>query len=249
MTRPLKRMNEMISPAPITAASVLRVLLIEDDEADVFLVQEILKGGATRSALPAFELLVAGTLADGLARLRSDSVDVVLLDLMLPDSRGMDSLRRVVAEGGTVPVVVLSNMNDEQTSMEAARNGAQDYLVKGHVEAMWLARIMRYAVARKAAISVLRAEIEDLTRVSGDSLLAAALDVTSDAIFILNPDGSLRHRNAAARDMTANAPDQPIEEWFLEDRPAEKGARLRVVPVTDGGETGALLIAISGFTR
>jgi DNA-binding response OmpR family regulator len=124
------------------------VLLIEDDEADVFLVKEILARGR-RPDLPDFEIIVASTLAEGLLGLADKNPDLVLLDLMLPDSRGIDSLRAVASKAGTIPIVVLSGVSDEHLSMEAARYGAQDFLVKGHVETMWLSRIMRYALARR----------------------------------------------------------------------------------------------------
>lgn len=126
----------------------VRVLLIEDDESDVYLVQEILSRGR-HPTLPPIEILVAASLAEGLSQLHEKGPDVVLLDLMLPDSRGMDSLRSVIAKAGSTPVVVLSGLSDEPLAMEAAECGAQDFLVKGSVEGMWLSRILRYATVRR----------------------------------------------------------------------------------------------------
>jgi DNA-binding response OmpR family regulator len=126
----------------------VRTLLIEDDESDVYLVREIL-AKSRNSELPAIELMVASTLGDGLRQLERNCPDIVLLDLMLPDSRGMESLRQVAAKAGRTPIVVLSGISDEKLSLEAAEYGAQDFLVKGKVEAMWLSRILRYAVARR----------------------------------------------------------------------------------------------------
>lgn len=171
----------------------MKVLLIEDDEADVFLVQEILKR-ARHSDLPPFEIVSAGTLAEGLKAIEEKSPDVVLLDLMLPDSRGMDSLRAVVAQAGETPVVVLSGVNDESLSIEAARYGAQDFLVKGHVETMWLARIMRYALARKRA------------RVAENKNLVATVSSDLDAFDI--------QTDASGRVVSAN---QAAEQLFGSD--------------------------------
>lgn len=147
-TQPLltKFGGECLSPQNVVG--FVRVLMIEDDEADVFLVQEILKQ-SRRPDGPLFEIVVASSLKEGLGMLAEKKPDLILLDLMLPDSRGIDSLRAVVAKAGRTPVVVLSGAEDENLAMEAAHHGAQDFLVKGKVESMWLSRIMRYAVARR----------------------------------------------------------------------------------------------------
>lgn len=126
----------------------MRVLLIEDDEADVFLVDEIL-ARTLHEGLPPFKIQSAATLAEGLSRLRDDPPDLVLLDLMLPDSRGMETLKKTVAAAGTVPVIVMSGMDDQLLALESARHGAQDFILKGHVEAMWLSRSLRFALVRR----------------------------------------------------------------------------------------------------
>ena len=167
----------------------MKVLLIEDDEADVFLVQEILRGGRP-SDLPPFEIIPAYSLAEGLRALEEKSPDIVLLDLMLPDSRGIDSLRSVVARAGEIPVVVLSGINDESLSIEAARYGAQDFLVKGHVETMWLSRIMHYALVRKMA------------RVAEGKNLVATVSRALDAVTLeSDASGTIVKANRAAEQL------------------------------------------------
>jgi serine phosphatase RsbU (regulator of sigma subunit) len=130
----------------------LRVLLVEDDDADAFLVQELLtEAGA------AVDLAVATSLAEARAKLAG--VDCVLLDLGLPDSFGLDGLREILAAsdgartrtGQGIAVCVLTGRQDEHLGTEALGVGAQDYLVKGQVEGVLLARSLRYAVERKRA--------------------------------------------------------------------------------------------------
>jgi sigma-B regulation protein RsbU (phosphoserine phosphatase) len=125
----------------------IRVLLIEDNPADTRLIREIL---AEDKGTP-FELECADRLATGLACLARGGIDVVLLDLGLPDSQGLSTLVKVQAEALTVPVVVLTCLDDEALAVEAVQEGAQDYLVKGQVDSNLLARSIRYAIERKRA--------------------------------------------------------------------------------------------------
>ncbi|MFB9235069.1 PP2C family protein-serine/threonine phosphatase [Plantactinospora siamensis] len=122
----------------------LRVLLVEDDEGDAFLVGELLaETGA------AIELAVAASLNQ--ARQRIGGVDCVLLDLGLPDAQGLDGLRQVLNMSHRAAVCVLTGRSDEHLGVAAVAEGAQDYLVKGQVDGVLLARSLRYAVERKRA--------------------------------------------------------------------------------------------------
>ncbi|HZD42733.1 MAG TPA: hybrid sensor histidine kinase/response regulator [Methanomicrobiales archaeon] len=123
----------------------MRILLIEDDPGFVRLIREMFKEASGTS----FLLQHADRLSDGLSILESDNIDVVLLDLMLPDSAHLDTVRRVVEHSPNVPIVVLTTLHDEQTGLEAIQAGAQDYLFKGEVESALLSRALRYAVERK----------------------------------------------------------------------------------------------------
>src|SRR2546428_840596 len=103
----------------------MRVLLIEDNENYALLVREWL--GRTGSDI---EFQWADRLSSGLEILGAGGVDVVLLDLSLPDSFGVDTFDRVNAEAAEVPIVVLSSLEDEAVALLAVQRGAQDYLVK-----------------------------------------------------------------------------------------------------------------------
>jgi serine phosphatase RsbU (regulator of sigma subunit) len=129
---------------PLPKAERLRVLLVEDDEADAFLVGEFL--AETEAAI---DLSVATSLDQ--ARQRMSGIDCVLLDLGLPDAQGLDGLRQVLAMSSRAAVCVLTGRQDEHLGIVAVAEGAQDYLVKGQVDGVLLTRALRYAVERKRA--------------------------------------------------------------------------------------------------
>lgn len=124
----------------------LRVLLVEDDEADAFLVQELLD-----EANAPVTLTIAPTLSAAERGLAQDRVDCVLLDLGLPDTQGLDGLRRLLAAGPGTAICVLTGLGDDHIGAAAVAEGAQDYLIKGQVDGTLLARSIRYAVERKRA--------------------------------------------------------------------------------------------------
>jgi two-component system, cell cycle response regulator len=133
-------------PQPIS------VLVVEDNPADLLLIQEMLAEVST--AL--FHLETAVRLADGMARLRQKGADVVLLDLMLPDSDGLSTLRRIRECAPEVPVVVLTGVIADELAAQAIQGGAQDYLVKGHLDPHELARAIRHALERNRLLNALK---------------------------------------------------------------------------------------------
>ena len=132
--------SEIQRPKP----GVAKVLLIEDDPEDALLLREMLaEGGGTR-----FDLECTDKLQTGLERLSRGKTDVLLLDLSLPDSIGLETVHKVHAHATGVPIVVLTGLNDEALAIKAVRQGAQDYLVKGQVDGNLLVRSIRYAIER-----------------------------------------------------------------------------------------------------
>ena len=130
-----------------------KVLLVEDNRAEARLLQEILKG----SRFDRFELVCAKRLAEGLQLLEKECFDAILLDLTLPDSQGLGSLPPLIAKAPTVPIVVLTNTNDDALAIAAVRQGAQDYLVKRQANAETLGRSLCYAIERMQALESLHA--------------------------------------------------------------------------------------------
>jgi len=123
----------------------INVLLIEDNPGDARLIREFLaENGGGR-----FHLEWVDHLEEGLRHLDAGEVDLVLLDLSLPQSEGLDTLAAVLAHAPRIPAVVLTALDDAAMAVEAVRRGAQDYLVKGQIDGRLLVRVVRYAIERK----------------------------------------------------------------------------------------------------
>ena len=140
------------------SADPIRILLVEDNPGDARLLRETL---AEANASP-FEVTHVGTLSAGLERLKGGGIDVVLLDLSLPDGQGLDTFVRAHAQAPGVPFVVLTGLADETVAAGALLEGAQDYLVKGQVDCNLLVRSMRYAIERKRAEEALSQQAREL---------------------------------------------------------------------------------------
>lgn len=123
----------------------MKVLLVEDNPGDIRLIREMF-GEAEADH---FDLMCAENLAGALKCLDEASVDVILLDLSLPDSQGLDTFTKINSRVPAVPVVVLSGFGDEAFAVEAVGRGAQDYLTKGKTDSNLLVRSLRYAVERQ----------------------------------------------------------------------------------------------------
>ncbi|MBI4662823.1 MAG: response regulator [Verrucomicrobia bacterium] len=122
----------------------VKVLLVEDNPGDARLLREILEE-APRSA---FELAQAESLGAALRELEPGRFGLVLLDLSLPDARGLETVTRMRKAAPDIPIVVLTGFDDEGFALDAVREGAQDYLVKGQIHHNLLVRAMRYAIER-----------------------------------------------------------------------------------------------------
>nr|WP_155766011.1 SpoIIE family protein phosphatase [Mycobacterium colombiense] len=124
----------------------MSLLLVEDDRADAVLVEDLITDAVTD-----IRVVWAKSMAHAERELESARPDCVLLDLHLPDASGIDALNRIANLDATVPIVVLTGLNDEYFGASAVAAGAQDYLVKGRVEPEMLRRALLYAIERKRA--------------------------------------------------------------------------------------------------
>lgn len=172
----------MSGPHPLPA--VLSVLVVEDNPGDARLVELYLHEDPARP----FKVVKAARLSEGLAALQAQPIDVVLLDLSLPDSFGMDSLARLRTASPTVPVVVLTGTSDEALALEALRQGAQDYLVKGQGDGELVRRAIRYAIGRSAADAALR---------QSESRFRALFDNAGTGVILSDAGGNYIHCNPA----------------------------------------------------
>ncbi len=146
------------------------VLLIEDDPADTQLITEILREEPEN----AMEILHVENLTHGLKALAGGGIDIVLLDLTLPDSSGHNTFCMLHEHAPTLPVIVLTGMDDKKMAVRIVQEGAQDYLVKSMVDYTMLARSIRYAIERKRTlmekdklIVQLRETLADVKMLSG----------------------------------------------------------------------------------
>jgi len=130
----------------------ISILLVEDNPRDVVFFREMLGEITTVK----FELAHCNTLSRALTLLSKGSFGIILLDLSLPDGKGLDTVARTHSAAPNIPIVVMSGLGDEELAVQALHEGAQDYLVKGHVDSNLLIRAMRYAIERKQAEDALR---------------------------------------------------------------------------------------------
>lgn len=130
----------------------IKVLLIEDNPNDVELIRRML----AKARKVTFDLEHVDCLESGLVRLSEGGIDVVLLDLSLPDSQGLKTLARIQKQAQNVPIIVLTGLDDETLALKAVHEGAQDYQLKGRVDSQLLERSMLYAIERKQVEEELR---------------------------------------------------------------------------------------------
>ncbi len=137
-------------------AAPLAVLLVEDNPGDAELLHELLEEPDPAIHGPAPRVLDADRMARARELLAAESVDAVLLDLSLPDARGLDTVARVREAAPHLPIVVLTGLDDEAVAVQAVQAGAQDYLVKGAVTGLGLRRALRRAVERQRLLDAAR---------------------------------------------------------------------------------------------
>ena len=166
-------------------------MLIEDNPGDARLVQEMLDEGNSQ-----FHLEWADHLQTGLELLDSEDIDLVLLDLGLPDNQGLDGFEKIHSRKPSVPVIAITGLDDEKVSTEGIRRGLQDCLIKGKVEGILLLRTINYAIERQR----LQLELERFAKELKDSeaRLRNIIEQNVDGIIIVDQNGTIRFVNNAA---------------------------------------------------
>jgi diguanylate cyclase (GGDEF)-like protein len=139
-----------------------KVLLVEDNEDHIYIFQTYLSLVETVS----IESVVVPRLEDALQKVKGDHFDIVLLDLMLPDSKGLDTFTKFYQAFPDIPVVVITALSDEEFGVKAVQAGAQDYLIKGDINSNILSRSLVYALIRHEKDENLRqlALVDELTQ-------------------------------------------------------------------------------------
>ncbi|OGQ44929.1 MAG: hypothetical protein A3H42_05060 [Deltaproteobacteria bacterium RIFCSPLOWO2_02_FULL_46_8] len=181
-----------------------RVLLIEDDPDDAFLIQESFN--EVHSGSIHFQVQWAKKLKEGLKILKNEPIDVVILDLLLPEIEGFDAVLHVREVLPSVPVVVLTCVDDEYVALEALSHGAQDYMVKGSITAELLVRSIRYAIERCQLLSRLEQSSEDR--------FLKIIDKNADAMAVIDKNGIVRFVNPAYQFLFEQHPEELVGKPF-----------------------------------
>ncbi len=177
--------------------SHLNVLLVEDNRTEAFVLRNVL----SQTQWFAIALTHVSSLAEARDRLETQPFDLVLLDLGLPDSQGIETLTQLYNNNDSIPIIVLTADNDRDLAGQAIRSGAQDYLCKRQLNGDLLWRSIRYALERFARDRELRHR-QDRYR--------AVLDNLKEAIFQTDGDGKLTFLNAAWTDITGRAIEESL---------------------------------------
>ncbi len=215
-----------------------RILLVEDNPGDARLIREMLAEAEDAS----FEIDWVSQLSAGLEKLGRGEIDVVLLDLGLPDSRGLDTFVKAYSYAPQIPFVVLTGLNDESVALTAVREGAQDFLVKGQTDGGLLLRAIRYATERKKieedlrwANEELRREIEErqaaeLAVEAERQRLFAVLDALPGLVYLKAPDFSLKFANRLFREICGDWEGKKCyEAIFNREKPCEQCTHFTVL--------------------
>ncbi|ORE95336.1 PAS/PAC sensor hybrid histidine kinase [Stappia sp. 22II-S9-Z10] len=189
------------------------LLLVEDNPADAALTAALLEGADV-----SFEILIASSLEQALTLLAEHDIDAVVLDLNLPDSRGVDTLRSVRTAHHDVAIVVVSGANPPGLRAEVLAEGAQDYIWKNEPDANFLARCILYAVERHRAQEAHRS-------------VRQLLDANPDAMIVVDGDGIVRYVNRAAEELIDQGSNL-LGEWLG----FSSGERLTEIQILNGGK-------------
>ena len=185
--------------------SKTRVLLIEDNPGDARLLREVFRDQSSHE----IELTHVECMSDAETHVAAHAVDLILLDLGLPDANGLDAVRRARAAAPRIPLMVLTGMDDESLAVQALQEGAQDYLVKGQIESRGLMRSLRYAIERKIMEEALFVEKERAQ---------VTLNCIGDGVICTDTPGNITFLNAVAETMTGwtwqEAADKALTDVF-----------------------------------
>ncbi len=219
----------------------IQVLLIEDNPFDVRIIQDIL----SQAEGAPFEITAASRLSEGLDHLNTGGFDVLLLDLNLPDKKGLSSLGKILSIDKKIPIIIISGIGDEETALEALKKGAQDYFVKGNLSGHVVTRSIRYAIERSrieeelkrareglelrviertAQLARLNEELkrENIDRTRAEEVMRESeekwrnlFENSIEAVFTMNLKGRITSANEAAQTLTGYSRDELIGKSSL----------------------------------
>jgi PAS domain S-box-containing protein len=186
----------------------IKVLLIEDNPDDAALIlRKLNKCVNTR-----FSVIPASRLSEGLAQLHQSAVDLIISDLGLPDSHGLDTVTKILCDAPRTPLVVLSGFDDEGIAIKAVQLGAQDYLVKGYIENSQMERSLFYAIERARLQAELEQHTQEIYNIQTN--LHKILKKSLDGIVVVGEDRRFLYANPAAESMLGYKQKDLLEHRF-----------------------------------
>ena len=195
--------------------STPRILLIEDSPTDAVLIQQVLAA----EGVAGNDFAHCERLADGMSHLETNSTDVVLLDLHLPDSHGIATFTDLQRKYPDVPVVVLSGQDDEDRAIRSVQRGAQDYLSKGELDGRLLLRSIHYAIERKRGEVTLR---------DGREFAEGLIETAHALVLLLDVAGGILRFNSFAEKVTGYSTAEVIgSDWLTTLVPKNEKAAMR----------------------
>ncbi len=180
----------------------IKILLIEDEPGDVRLVRQLLSEASTREEQQTFDVTVAEQLDPALQFLEQSQIDLVLLDLSLAESGGLDTVQAALTSAGDAPLIVMSGSEDHREALAAVKAGAQDYLVKGALTEFALSRAIHYAIERKQSERSLR---------DSEAKFRRFVEQSEDAIVLSDEQGRIVEWNRAAERIFGLGAGQALE--------------------------------------
>ena len=168
------------------------ILLVEDNPGDARLIRELFRDIQGR----AFTIITAESFRNAYGCLQANRVDLALVDLSLPDSHGLEAFRKLAEGYPSLPQVLLTGLNDRETAIQAVREGAQDYLLKGEVDGHVLLRAIDYAIERKRIQAELETANSRLRKSAED--LHSILNQLHIGTILIDSKGRILHMSVSA---------------------------------------------------
>jgi signal transduction histidine kinase/DNA-binding NarL/FixJ family response regulator len=228
------------------------VLLVEDNNGDARLIQEYLK----EQPGDEFKITRVTRLSEAMAAVERATYAVMLLDLHLPDSAGLETLQRLSAPARSIPIIVMTGLDDRDLALDAVHEGAQDYLVKGQVEPESIGRAIHHAIERHQLQVDLMQQASALRE--SESMFRRVIEASADGIVILDASDTVRLANTAAAELFGSTPEDltglpfgvPIVAGRIVERalPTGRSVELRSV-ATEWLGTPAKLVALRETTE
>ena len=186
----------------------VKILLIEDNADDAALIKRKLE----KASNARFQVTVARKLRDGLKQAEETTPDLILSDLGLPDSHGLDTVTKILLQVPHIPLVVLSGFDDEDVAIKAVQSGAQDYLVKGYIKDSQLERSLFYSIERARLQAELEQHTQEILNIQAN--LHKILEKNADAIVVVGEDRRILFANPAVETILGRRRQELINQQF-----------------------------------